>query len=245
MRKHLATALVLIVTTAGIAACAGDDDDQSSGSSTDTSQVDTDGSPDSSAAPAGDLADILARQEDAVVKVTYRRGDDEFTIAQDHEKKAITSGNSKVIVTDDGTINCDDLDTTPTCLDVPEGVDSLVNVGLSFYDAVAQSLADASGVLPGLDTTQDEIAGRDATCAEADSNTFLQGLSENLGGLELPSLNARVCVDNESGFLLEFSTDQDATDNLIAIEVTEPSADDFEPPVPLTDDVELPGDEPS
>ena len=61
-------------------------------------------------------------------------------------------------------------------------------------------------------------------------------------------MSARVCVDNESGFLLEFSTDKDATDNLIAIEVTEPTAADFEPPVPLSelpDDVELPGDEPS
>ena len=150
MRKHLATALVLIITTAGIAACGGDDDDQSSGSpSTDESQVDTGDSSDTTDAPSGDLADLLERQKDAVIKVTYKRGDDEFTIAQDHEKRAITSGNSKVIVTDDGTINCDDLDTTPTCLDVPEGVDSLVNVGLSFYNVVAQSLADASGVLPG------------------------------------------------------------------------------------------------
>ena len=109
------------------------------------------------------------------------------------------TGTTKVIVTDDGTINCDNIDTTPTCLDVPEGVDSLVNVGLSFYNVIAQGLADASDKLPGLKTTQDEVAGRKATCAEADSNAFLQGSADSLQGLELPSMNARICVDNETG----------------------------------------------
>ena len=86
------------------------------------------------------------------------------------------------------------------------------------------------------------------SCAEADSNAFLQGLADSLQGLELPSMNARICIDNETGYLLEFSTDQDATDNLVATEVTEPSASDFEPPVPLSeppDNGELPGDAPS
>ena len=190
----------------------------------------------------------MKRQDDAVIKITYKRGNDEFTIAQDHEKRSVTDGKTKVIVTDDGTINCDNLDTTPTCLDVPEGVDSLVNLGLSFYNVIAQGLADASDKLPGLKTTQDEVAGRKATCAEADSNAFLQGLADSLQGLELPSLNARICVDNETGYLLEFSTGQDATDDLVAIEVTEPSASDFKPPVPLSeppDNGELPGDAPA
>jgi hypothetical protein len=248
MRKHLATILVLIIATAGIAACGGDDDDQAAGSSsTDTSQVETGDATDTDASAAQDLSDLLKHQDDAVIKVTYKRGNDEFTIAQDHEKRSVTDGKTKVIVTDDGTINCDNLDTTPTCLDVPDGVDSLVNLGLSFYNVIAQGLADASDKLPGLKTTQDEVAGRPATCAEADSNAFLQGLSDSVQGFELPSMNARICIDNETGYLLEFSTGQDATDDLVAIEVTEPSASDFKPPVPLSepDNGELPGDTPA
>jgi hypothetical protein len=249
MRKHLVTALVLIIATAGIAACGGDDDDQSAGSpSTDKSEVGTGDTTEADASTTQDFSDLLKRQDDAVIKITYKRGNDEFTIAQDHEKRSVTDGKTKVIVTDDGTINCDNLDTTPTCLDVSEGVDSLVNVGLSFYNVIARGLADASEKLPGLKTTQDEIAGREATCAEADSNAFLQGLADSLQGLELPSMNARVCIDNETGYLLEFSTDQDATDDLVAIEVTEPSASDFKAPVPLSeppDTGELPGDAPA
>ena len=249
MRKHLAITLVLIIASAGIAACGGDDDDKSSSSpSTDTSEAGAGETTDTGASTAKDLSDLLKRQETAVIKITYQRGNDEFTIAQDHEKRSVTDGKTKVIVTDDGTINCSDLDTTPTCLDVPEGVDSLVNVGLSFYNLIARGLADASDKLPGLKTTKDEVAGREATCAEADSNAFLQGLADSLQGLELPSMNARICIDNETGYLLEFSTDQDATDNLVATEVTEPSASDFEPPVPLSeppDNGELPGDAPS
>jgi hypothetical protein len=249
MRKHLAIAFVLVIATAGIAACGGDDDDQSADSSTTAeSQVGTGKTTETDASTAHDLSDLLKRQDDAVIKITYKRGNDQFTIAQDHEKRSVTDGKTKVIVTDDGTINCDNIDTTPTCLDVPEGVDSLVNVGLSFYNVIAQGLADASDKLPGLKTTQDEVAGRKATCAEADSNAFLQGLADSLQGLELPSLTARICVDNETGYLLEFSTGQDATDDLVAIEVTEPSAADFKPPVPLSeppDNGELPGDAPA
>jgi hypothetical protein len=249
MPKHLATVIVVTFAIAGFAACGGDDDDSSASDAPDNTQVDAsdESAPTNDSAPSEELSDLLERQNDAVIKVTYRRGDDEFTIAQDHEKRAITSGDTKVIATEDATINCSDLDTEPTCLDVPEGVDSLVNVGLSFYNVVAQSLATAADSVSGLETTQDEVAGRDATCAEADTNTFLSELTEGLGDVDLPSMSARVCVDNETGYLLEFSSDNNPTDNLIAIEVSEPSDSDFEPPVPLTDvpEGELPGDEPS
>jgi hypothetical protein len=255
MRRRLGFAVVLLVATAGLAACGGGDDDDGDASEPPTTERATGDATDDSTSgseSSEDLADLLERQDDAVVEITYRRGDDEFTIAQDHEKRAIRSGDTLVITTADTAINCTAVDTDPTCLDVPTGVNSLVNLGLSFYNVVAQGLAAAADRAPGLETTQDEVAGREATCADADANEILSDLTQGLGDVELPSTSARVCVDNETGFLLEFSTDGDPSDNLVAVEVGEPSDEDFEPPVPPTEipgaDLppdEAPGDEPS
>jgi hypothetical protein len=237
MRNHVALAIVLLVATGGLAACGdGDDDDDASEAPT-TARASGDATDESTlgSESSDSLADLLERQEDAVIKITYRRGDDEFTIAQDHEKRAIRSGGTLVITTGEATVNCTEVDTNPTCLDVPEGVDSLVNLGLSFYNVVARGLAAAADTLPGLETTPDEVAGRAATCADADTSQILSDLAQGLGDVDLPSTSARVCIDNESGYLLEFSTDGDPSDNLVAIEVGEPSDDDFEPPVEPTD----------
>jgi hypothetical protein len=232
MRKPIVAFVALLLVVAGLAACSGDDDNNSS-SGSETTEESGSATTDRTVAP-GDLSDLLARQNDAVIKVTYQRGNETFTIAQDHEKKAITSGSTMVITDDDTTVNCTDLDTEPSCLEVPEGIDSLVNVGLSFYNVVAQGLADAADRVPNLETKQETVAGRDATCATGDSNSFLAGLADTLGGdLELPSLEARVCVDNATGYLLEFSTNGDQTDNLVATEVTKPTKADFEPPAPV------------
>ena len=65
-------------------------------------------------------------------------------------------------------------------------------------------------------------------CAEADSSTFLLGLSGSARARAPDQQVARVCVDNETGYLLEYSTRQDPADDLVAIEVDEPSASDFE-----------------
>jgi hypothetical protein len=235
MHKSLAITSTVVVVLSLFAGCSGDDDREASDPSS-TALGSVDGESDATTddtGPADDLSELLARQEDAVIKVTYRRGESVFTIAQDHDRKAITSGGTKVIIDDDTTVNCTDIDTTPECLETPEGVNSLVNVGLSFYNVVAQGLASAAEELPGLATTQEQVAGRRATCAEGDSRSFLAGLADDLEGLELPSLRARICIDNASGFLLEFSTSEDASDNLVATEVTTPTDADFEPPAPV------------
>jgi hypothetical protein len=226
VRRDRIAALVLAVAVVVGAACSGGDDDgdDSGGGGRDSTTT----------APAGGFEDLLDRQDTAVIKITYRRGDDEFTIAQDGQRRAITSGTTKVITTPGATINCTDIDTEPECLDVPEGVNSIVNVGLSYYELVSRGLAAAAQNLPGIRTTKDRVAGRSATCADADPGSVLEELTQSLGDVDIPSGRARVCLDDETGFLLEFGTGDPAQD-LVATEVGTPTDADFEPPAPLSD----------
>jgi hypothetical protein len=220
-RAALAAALLVIV---GSAACNGDDDDSSTG--TDSSITDG-GTADENPVPA-DLSDILGRQADAVIRVSYQRGADTFTIAQDHDTRAIVTDRSMSIVTSERTIDCSNLDTQPTCLEVPEGVSSLVNLALSFYNVVTQSLASAADSIPASAMTETEVAGRPAVCAEGEAATFLSELTDTFGSV--PPGTVRVCVDVATGYLLEYTNAADAADDLVATEVGEPSDADFEPP---------------
>jgi len=240
MRRFAAAVLVAVVAGAGLAACRGDDDSSSSGntSSADqsTSPTSDAGSSDATAPPNTEgltpqLSAILDRQKDAVIKITYRHGKDTFTIAQDHDRKAITSGTSMSIVTPARSVDCTDLKTTPTCLQVPEGVTSLVSLGLVFYDAVAQGIAGASEAYPPIKTTNEKIAGRDAVCASGDAQTFLGGASSSVG--RVPSGTVRACVDTETGFLLSYTNTGSANDQLIATSVRKATDKDFEPPAPV------------
>jgi hypothetical protein len=243
MRRFAAAVLVAVVAGAGLTACRGDDSssgssgaDSTAGPSTTVTGGGDAGSSDATAPPntAGltpQLSAILDRQKDAVIKITYRHGNDTFTIAQDHDRKAITSGTSMSIVTPARSVDCTDLTTNPTCLQVPEGVTSLVSLGLVFYDAVAQGIAGASEAYPPIKTTSEKIAGRDAVCAQGDAQTFLGGASASVG--RVPNGTVRACVDTETGFLLSYTNTGSANDQLIATSVRRATDKDFEPPAPV------------
>jgi hypothetical protein len=216
MQKWLATTAIALLAIA-TPACSGDDDGEPSVAAESTTT-----------GAGATLADIRGRQTDAVIKVTYQRGAETFTIAQDHDKHAIVTDRSMLIVTGDQTVDCSALDTQPTCLEVPEGVSSLVNLAFSFYNVVTQSLEAAADSIPTSALTETELVGRTAVCAEGDTATFLSDLTSSVGSV--PPGNARVCVDEATGYLLAYSNDADPADNLLAIEVGEPSDADFEPP---------------
>jgi hypothetical protein len=228
MRRVWASALVALLVTTGLAACSGDDDDSSASDSGDNAKTtaprDTEGL-------TPDLSGVLGRQQDAVIKVTYKHGDDTFTIAQDHDKRSVTRGTAMSIVTPARSVDCTDIDTKPVCLQVPEGVSSLVSVGLLFYDNVAQGLAAAADAVPPIPTTPARVAGRQAVCAEGDTSTFLSELSRTLGSL--PNQQVRACVDTATGYLLEYSNGDAPTEQLIATKVEKPTAADFKPPAPV------------
>jgi hypothetical protein len=241
MRRFAAALLVAVVAGAGLTACRGDDDSSSSsnnGGADQSTPLTSDGgsSSDATAPPNTEgltpqLSAILDRQKDAVIKITYRHGNDTFTIAQDHDRRAITSGTSMSIVTPARSVDCTDLKTKPTCLQVPEGVTSLVSLGLVFYDAVAQGIAGASEAYPPIKTTNEQIAGRDAVCARGDAQTFLGGASASVG--RVPNGTVRACVDTETGFLLSYTNTGSANDQLIATSVRKATDKDFEAPAPV------------
>ena len=139
--------------------------------------------------------------------MTYERGNDTFTIAQDHDKRSITHGTSMSIVTPARSVDCTDIDTKPVCLEVPEGVSSLVSVGLLFYDNVAQGLAAAADAVPPIATT---VEARRRTPSRVRRGRHRRRFSRTLSGTlgSLPNQQVRVCVDVATGYLLEYSSER-------------------------------------
>ncbi len=231
MRRVRTSALVALLVATGLAACSSGDDDSSASGSDGTARNSETTAPPDTTLSTPDLPTILDRQPDAVIKVTYLRGSDTFTIAQDHDRRSITHDSTKSIVTPARSVDCTDIDTKPECLEVPEGVSSLVSVGLLLYDDVVQGLAVAADKVPPLETTRERVAGRQAVCAEGDTSTFLSDLSQTLGSL--PNQLIKVCVDATTGYLLKYSSGDDPTEQLIATKVEKPTAADFKPPAPV------------
>ena len=232
MRRVPASALVALLVAAGLTACSRGGDDSSSAADPGGTgrNVETTAPPDTTGSTPA-LSTILGRQQDAVIKVTYTRGNDTFTIAQDHDQRSVRTGTSKSIVTAARSVDCTNLDTKPVCLEVPEGVSSLVNVGLLVYDNIAQGLDSAANAVPPIPTTSEKVAGRSALCAEGDSSKFLSRVSSSIG--TLPNQKVRACLDVASGYLLEYSSTDDPTDKLVATKVEKPTAADFKPPAPV------------
>jgi hypothetical protein len=220
----------------------GDDDAADSGD--DDSGDDDSGDDDSGDSSGSDeLDELLAMQADAHIKIVYEAtGDmatdsDTITVIQDgKDRSAWISGNSSFYNIDGKSISCDSLDSEPTCTELPEGLGDLAGLGpMTFFNAIGQGLLQAGDGLDGLDKHDEEIAGRDAVCIDYDYGALLGGLGE-LGDLADDEsidtdASAKVCVDEETGYLLEFSGEGDGSSgSLKAVEVSEPSDADFEPP---------------
>lgn len=177
----------------------------------------------------GEFAELLERQSDAVIKVTYDMDGEEMIVAQDHSKRATYSGSSVMITTEDGTVvSCDGVDgDDPTCTEMPEGFGDIAQLGtgLGFMTVLAEQLVQASSQFSGIDTSSEEIAGRDAQCAQWDASSFLGMAAAGEDG------SAEICIDDETGYLLKFETKGEGTAQLIvAKKVEDPDDSDFEPP---------------
>lgn len=249
MRRFLALILAGTLGTFGLAACGGDDDDsgakaadeQPDGDSSDDTKDD---SSDDTEATDGDdgaaeLRALLEKQSKARIKVTYVTTDadgaeTEMTIAQDGEgRTAMIADGSLLISGPDGTISCDGTGSDASCTQMPEGLGELGMLGLTMFTAIGQGMLEGADELDGVDTESDEVAGRDAICVDWDGSSLL-GLLGDLGEStdDVPADGrVRICVDEETGFLLEFSGEGEGdTFSLLATEVGEPDDSDFEPP---------------
>ena len=248
MRKYLSLLAVLIMAGAFFAACGGDDDD-STNASDDTEQADNsndsgddassdsgdDSGDDSSDEGSEDLKQLLEQQADAHIKIVYETTGDfandgeELTIIQDGtERSAWISGDSSYYMVDGKSISCSNLDSEPECQELPEGLGDLAALGpMTFFNALGQGLlAAGDSELDGLDKENDEIAGRDAVCIDWDMGA-LGALSGDIDA----DAAVRICVDKETGYLLEYSGQANGEGGSFkAVEVSEPTDADFEPP---------------
>lgn len=249
MRRFLALILAGTLGTLGLAACGGDDDDGGAApttderpdadSSDDTAAGETDATEASGGEGADELRELLEKQSKARIKVTYVTTDadgaeTEMTIAQDGKgRTAILTDGSLMITGPDGTISCDGTGPDASCTQMPEGLGELGMLGLTMFTSIGQGMLEGVDELDGVDTERDEVAGRDAICVDWDSSSLL-GLLGDLGEStdDVPADGkVRVCIDEATGFLLEFSGEGEGdTFSIRAIEVGEPDDSDFEPP---------------
>jgi hypothetical protein len=262
MRKLFLMLLVAILAGSFIAACGGDDDDQKKADAIanqikknldkttgDTSGDDNSGDDNSgdnnSSSGDDDLTKLLEEQSKAHIAITYEtKGSfssdgDTLTIIQDGKDRSVyISGDSEFITADGKTISCDNLSDTPTCSELPAGMEGLATAGLSMFTAIGQGLLSA-GNLDGVDKKNETIAGRRAVCVEYDYGALLGGALSGLGddSTDVPTdAKVRICVDKETGFLLEFSGEGDGdSGSFKATEVREPRDSDFDPPAEVTD----------
>jgi hypothetical protein len=218
MRKLVA---VLALATVALAGC---------GSSTST------GGTGAGSGGGSEFSKLLAKTNAATYKVTYRRGDDTpFTIAQKPPRFSYTSGDSSTYVTADGSaISCSGKGPTATCTAMAGGGDAVKQGLTSLFGALgALFVSEANQNIPGLESLKSNdksIAGRDAACAKLDG-----GILGVLGAAIKAS--ALVCVDKETGVLLE-STADDGGGSTASIKATafgEPTDADLTPPAtPIT-----------
>lgn len=250
MRRFLALSLAAALGALGLAACGGDDGNDESGSpasedtardssddTTDDTGDDTSGDDAEGSGGADELRELLERQSEARIKVTYVTtetdgSEKEMTIAQDGEgRQSLVTDGTLFISGPEGTFSCDGTGSDATCDEVPEDLGELGMLGFSLFTSLGQGMLEGVGDVDGVETTRDEIAGRDALCVDWDASSFSGMLGELAEG-DLPDdAQVRICVDEETGFLLELGGQGDGdTFSIRAVEVSEPEDSDFEPP---------------
>lgn len=190
---------------------------------------------------AGDFSALVEEASEARIRVTYTNDDgDEITFSQDPPKQAILTAEARVITTADVTIVCTGEETdAPQCFEIEgtgEESGGLVSGLLGGFAApffAFTSLADER--LADVETSEREIAGRTAICAEVQATGVLPGV--DLEG------EATYCIDADTGALLlsEATTADGETQRFEATDVGDPRPEDFEPPVEPVSPGSIPG----
>jgi hypothetical protein len=203
MRKLLTVSAIALLALS-FTACGGDDDD---------------GSTEKPGDPSGeDFVQLLDQADAASFKVAYSTGfSEEFTVAQDREgRRAFSTGDSVIIDDGQGVVtSCVRVDDDVTCtqLSGPQAEAALRSFTTTL--GLARTSVDNASKSNGFeDSSTEEIAGRSAKCV-----TFRVQVTYS------------ACADEETGALLKWQTTSGAGElSLLATEVSEPDASDFEPP---------------
>jgi hypothetical protein len=188
---------------------------------------------------SGSLSALARKYSAARVKVTYRAGTGPtLTFAQNgHGKTVFGWGISTVYADGKTSVSCVGTGATAKCsqLGTYGGLSSL---GASTLTAVFSNLASALSSLRNGHLSTQTIAGRTASCATfkaADVSAQLGALGRAFGQTGTtgyaPNDTATICVDQQTGFLLQFTTTkQGHQTGLAATSFAVPSDRDFTPP---------------
>ena len=238
MRKLLVMSAVLALGLTGAAACGGNDDD--AGGDGDTTTTTADGPSATTTPSTGDeaLDELIAQAREATYKVVYGAvGDEQIVVAQDPPRIAYVSGDGGLYQTADGrAVSCSGIrePAMAACVLLPSSAGTLVEQAATtfFGPAYAGFLAAAGedrGLFGTIETSDDEIAGRDARCA-----TFDPGASPLI-----PATGSfTACVDTETGVVLRVASSDANGDVVLTFEAVEfgtPSDADLDPPAEPTE----------
>jgi hypothetical protein len=240
--------MIAVVALALVGAACGDDDATTTTTSaaTDDTTVITAAPPTTAPALATtggiesgpDVDELLALYEITPLRATYLFGEGdnqtEVILAQDPtavppvESITIVEANSKIIISEGVTIFCDG--SSNICFEVPGATGENLAAGL-LGPAGSVFLAAGSGAFAGVDVTEEPItvAGRDGVCFTYAPPAGFAGDTDLL----------RQCIDSELGFTLLMQTSDTTTDVVETvmelIDFSLPSAADFEPTGPVTE----------
>jgi hypothetical protein len=223
---------LLIVSTVLLAACGG------GGGGNKTSKADQQ-----------QFTDLSNKAKTARFRVTYETHDDKgatedaWTLSQESEtKKAYITKDSKIVVDGDKAYNCNDLDTTPTCDEVPggsEGAASMIAGFAGLYTQYATALTTDAAAAGFSDKSDDTIAGRDALCVKwtiggAAGNGIAKGILNAAG---VGKIGWESCVDKQTGVALRVKYTGPASSGQVEIVATafgDPQDSDFDTPTTTT-----------
>ncbi len=185
-----------------------------------------------------DVDELLARYEMTPLRATYLFGEGdsqtEVVLAQDPtavppiESISIAEANSKIIISGGVTVFCDGA--SNMCFEVPGAAGDNLAAAL-LGPASSVFLASESGAFAGVDVIEEPItvAGREGICFTFTPPTGFEGDTDLL----------RQCIDTELGFTLLMQTSDTTTDVIETvmelIDFSLPSAADFEPTGPVTE----------
>jgi hypothetical protein len=236
VRKLLITTFTVAIAVAGLGACGGDDDGDAGGDTTTTA----DGTgPTTPSTGDARLDELVQRAREATFKVTYEAIDGvQTTVAQDPPRVAYVSGDGGLYQTEDGrAVSCSGIGdpAMAACVVLPSTSGSLAEqaattfFGAGYAGFLAAANQGGEDVFGTIETSEEEIAGRDAQCA-----TFDPGASPLI-----PATGSfTACVDVETGVVLRISgTDQTGEEVTAfrAVEFGEPTDDDLDPPAEPTE----------
>jgi hypothetical protein len=221
--KTRALVATMAVAALTLAACGGDD------SSNDKSSGSTSGNGHTLPTTGNSTYDqLLKKAESSRYRVTYTSSDDDktFTVSHDPPKSAFITSDSMYIQTGDGTVTCENVGSADaSCTQLSTGGMSADTITQGFFGVYAALLAAGkSGIAGGLldvkKTSDETIAGRDASCAQIDGSRL---------GKSGDTLKA--CVDKDTGVLLLGETTGSDANKIEATEFGDPKDSDFQPPV--------------